>query len=139
MKSQTNARNEVRTEEWLRDLPQLLEERHGVPRLRAAELTHEAANHLTATGRAPHEEFELVELYALKLAEQEAGPRTRWWMRSDIQMAIGGVILAGYLLSSLVSGGPAWQTALAASALAVDLALLTADVLRKRSARASRQ
>ncbi|MGW8970045.1 hypothetical protein [Streptomyces platensis] len=122
---------------WLVDLPRLLEERHGLSRSRAAELTREATHHLTATGRSPQEEFGPVELYALQLAEGQSVPRTRWWMRHDVQAAALAVILVGYLVSHLASAGPAWQTVLAAAALATELALLTVSLLRKRPAAAT--
>ncbi|MGW7362254.1 hypothetical protein ACWGI8_02250 [Streptomyces sp. NPDC054841] len=132
MQSRTDAQNTtVGHEHWLRQLTQLLEERHAVPRARAAELTREAADHLAATERAPEEEFGPVELYALRLSEEES-PRPRWWLRSDIQNAILAVILTGCLVGNLASGGPIWQTALAAGALAVDLALLVVHLRKQR-------
>ncbi|WP_405835522.1 hypothetical protein OG528_01555 [Streptomyces platensis] len=121
-------------ENWLVDLPRLLEERHGLSRSRAAELTREATHHLTATGCSPQEEFGPVELYALQLAEGQSIPRTRWWMRHDVQAAALAVILVGYLMTNLASAGPVWQTVLAAVALATELALLTVSLLRKRPA-----
>ncbi|MFI1395885.1 hypothetical protein [Streptomyces sp. NPDC020681] len=133
MQPRTDTQKTVGRERWLRQLTQLLEERHAVPRARAAELTQEAADHLAATERAPEDEFGPVELYALRLSEEES-PRTRWWLRNDIQNAILAVILTGYLVSNLASGGPFWQTALAAGALAVDLALLAAHLVRKQRA-----
>ncbi|MBL1098400.1 hypothetical protein [Streptomyces coffeae] len=133
MKSQTKPEN------WLVDLPRLLEERHGLSRARAAELTREAADHLTATRRSPREEFGPVELYALKLAEGQSVPSTRWWMRKDVQAVVSAVILVGYLVANLASGGPAWQTVLAAVALATELALFTAYLLRKRRAESTRR
>ncbi|MFD9374344.1 hypothetical protein ACFWBH_02210 [Streptomyces sp. NPDC059999] len=117
---------------WPTRLPQLLTERHGIPRARAAELTKEATDHLDATGRAPEEEFGPVELYALRLSEEES-PRTRWWKRDAVMEAALAVILAGYLLVALVSDGPIWQIALAAGALAVDLAILATRLSRKRT------
>ncbi|WP_328860724.1 hypothetical protein [Streptomyces sp. NBC_00306] len=125
-------------EEWLRRLLQLLEERHAVPRARAAELTREAADHLAATGHAPEEEFGPVELYALRLSEEES-PRPRWWQRGDIQNAILAVILAGYLVANLASGGPFWQTALAAGALAVSLVLVALPAVRRQRNGSSRR
>ncbi|MCX4637659.1 hypothetical protein QT196_02385 [Streptomyces sp. P9-2B-2] len=121
-------------ENWLVELPRLLEERHGLSRARAAELTREAAHHLTATGCSPQEEFGPVELYALQVAEGQSVPRTRWWMRPDAQAAALAVLLVGYLVTNLASAGPAWQTVLAAVALATELALLTVSLLRKRPA-----
>ncbi|GAA5609508.1 hypothetical protein CP981_01935 [Streptomyces platensis] len=57
-----------------RDRIPLLEERHGLSRSRAAELTREATHHLTATGCSPQEEFGPVELYALQLDERQSVP-----------------------------------------------------------------
>ncbi|MET8448013.1 hypothetical protein [Streptomyces sp. NPDC005209] len=122
-------------ENWLVDLPRLLEERHGLSRARSAELTREAAQHLIATGRDPEDEFGPAELYALRLAEEESAPRTQWWTRNDVQATTLAVILLGYLVSNAVSEGPVWQTALAAVALATDLALLTTHLLRGRPAK----
>ncbi|MER5777420.1 hypothetical protein ABT144_24650 [Streptomyces sp. NPDC002039] len=116
---------------WLGRLPQLLTERHAISRARAAELTKEAADHLDAGGRAPEEEFGPVELYALRLSEAES-PRARWWKRDAVLEAALAVILAGYLVVAMVSGGPVWQIALAAGALAVDLAILGTRLARKR-------
>lgn len=121
-------------ENWLVDLPRLLEERHGLSRSRAAELTREATHHLTATGCFPQEEFGPVELYALQLAEGQSVPRTRWWMRHDAQAAALAVILVGYLMTNLASAGPVWQTVPAVVALVTELALLTVSLLRKRPA-----
>ncbi|MEU6705409.1 hypothetical protein [Streptomyces wuyuanensis] len=138
MHSRTDARNTLGTEQWLGRLTDLLEERHAVPRTRAVELTREAAGHLTATGRAPEEEFGPVELYALRLSEEES-PRARWWLRSDVQNAVLAVILTSYLVGNLAAGGPFWQTALAAGALAVCLALLAVPLLRRQRARSPRR
>ncbi|MFJ6728167.1 hypothetical protein ACIQPQ_25025 [Streptomyces sp. NPDC091281] len=132
MNRQEHSRSEFRNEDWLRDLPRLLEERNGIPRARATELTTEAANHLIATGRSPVDEFGPVEVYALKLAEQEKTPRVRWWLRDDVHRFVIGAILAIYLVQNIVTDGPVWQTALAATALAIDLTLITTDRLRKR-------
>lgn len=55
-------------------------------------------------------------------------------MRHDVQAAALAVILVGYLVTNLASAGPAWQTVLAAVALATELALLTVSLLRKRPA-----
>ncbi|MCX4820388.1 hypothetical protein OG883_10795 [Streptomyces sp. NBC_01142] len=131
MQPRTDTQNTVGREHWLRRLPQLLEERHAVPRARAAELTREATDHLAATERAPEEEFGPVELYALRLSEEES-PRARWWLRSDIQNATLAVILTGYLVGNLASGGPFWHTALASGALAVTLALLAVPLVRRQ-------
>ncbi|MFJ6631735.1 hypothetical protein ACIQMR_10105 [Streptomyces sp. NPDC091376] len=131
MQSRTDAQNTVGREHWLGRLTQLLEERHAVPRARAAELTREAADHLAATDSAPEEEFGPVDLYALRLSEEES-PRPRWWRRSDVQNAILAVILTGYLVVNLASGGPFWRTALAAGALAVNLALLAIPLVRRQ-------
>ncbi|MFD5887934.1 hypothetical protein ACFWHQ_18420 [Streptomyces sp. NPDC060334] len=116
---------------WLGRLPQLLTERHAMSSTRAAELTKEAADHLDATGQAPEEEFGPVELYALRLSEAES-PRVRWWKRDAVLEAALAVILAGYLVVAVVSGGPVWQIALAGGALAVDLAILATRLSRKR-------
>ena len=137
VKPRTDARNTVGRERWLRQLTQLLEERHAVPRARAEELTGEAAAHLAATERAPEEEFGPVELYALRRSEEES-PRPRWWLRSDIQNATLAVILTGCLVSNLASGGPFWQTALASGALAVTLALLAIPLVRRQLVRRQR-
>ncbi|MEW1568418.1 MULTISPECIES: hypothetical protein [unclassified Streptomyces] len=120
-------------ENWLVDLPRLLQERHGLSRAQAHGLTREAAQHLTATGRDPEDEFGPVELYALKLAEEQAAPRPPWWQRNDMQAALMALILLGYLAVNLASHGPLWQTVLAAVALAVDLALLAGQLLRRPS------
>ncbi|MEV6397701.1 hypothetical protein AB0M39_23510 [Streptomyces sp. NPDC051907] len=138
MHSRTDTQSTVGHELWLRRLTQLLEERHAVPRARAAELAREAADHLAAAERAPEEEFGPVELYALRLAEQESG-RPRWYLRSDVQNAILAVILTGYLVANLASGGPVWQTALAAGALAVSLALLAVPLVRRQRAGSPRR
>ncbi|WP_328726671.1 hypothetical protein [Streptomyces sp. NBC_00259] len=138
MQSRTDAQNTVGREHWLGRLTQLLEESHAVPRARAAELTREAADHLAATDRAPEEEFGPVELYALRLSEEES-PRPRWWRRSDVQNAIFAVILTGYLVVNLASGGPFWQTALAAGALAVNLVLLAIPLVRKQRSTSPRR
>ncbi|MGP3690219.1 hypothetical protein ACTVZO_36915 [Streptomyces sp. IBSNAI002] len=116
---------------WLDRLPRLLEERHAIPRARAAELAEEAAGHLDATGSAPEDEFGPVELYALRLAEEEA-PRAPWWQRSAVQESLFAVLLTVYLVVAIVSGGPTWQIALAAGALALNLALLATRLLRGR-------
>ncbi|MFE7777966.1 hypothetical protein ACFU5O_29510 [Streptomyces sp. NPDC057445] len=42
------------------------------------------------------------------------------------------MILTGYLVVNLASGGPFWQTALAAGALAVNLALLALSLVRRQ-------
>ncbi|MEU8585787.1 hypothetical protein AB0C59_02055 [Streptomyces sp. NPDC048664] len=122
-----------RSENWLVTLPRLLEERHGLSRARATALAGEAARHLAATGRAPEEEFGPVEVYALRLAEEQSAPRARRWTRGDAQAALLAVVLAGYLAANLASGGPLWLTVLAAVALATQVALLGAEVRRKRS------
>lgn len=121
------------SENWLLELPRLLQERHGLSRAQAAELTGEAAQHLTATGRDPEDEFGPVELYALRLAAERPAPRARWWTRNDAQSAILALILVGYLASNLAAHGPLWQTVLAAVALATDLALLSGYLLRRPS------
>ncbi|MFJ7899448.1 hypothetical protein ACIQ6V_02845 [Streptomyces sp. NPDC096198] len=118
--------------DWLTELPRLLEERHGLSRARASELTREAAHHLTATGHSAEEEFGPVEVYALRLAEEQTPPRAPWWTRDDIQAAVFTAVFATYLISSLSSRGPLWQTALAATALAIELALLATRLLRRR-------
>ncbi|MFD4246026.1 hypothetical protein ACFWP3_31205 [Streptomyces sp. NPDC058525] len=118
-------------EPWLDRLPRLLEERHAIPRARAAELAEEAAGHLEATGSTPEDEFGPVELYALRLAEQEA-PRAPWWKRGAVQESLFAVLLTAYLVVTLVSGGPSWQIALAGGALAVNLALLATRLPRGR-------
>ncbi|MCZ7456134.1 hypothetical protein [Streptomyces sp. WMMC940] len=131
MKPRTDAHTAVGSEQWLRQLTKRLEERHAVPRARVAELTREAADHLAATERAPDDEFGPVELYALRLSEEES-PRARWWLRSDIQNATLVVIFTGYLAANVASGGPFWQTVLASGALAVSLALLAIPLVRRR-------
>lgn len=130
MKPGTDAPNTGERELWLVRLPRLLEERHAIPRARAAELTAEATGHLDATGRAPEEEFGPVELYALRLSEGEA-PRA-WWKRGAALDVVLAVILTGYLLVGIASGGPFWQIALAAGALAVNLAILATRRSRGR-------
>ncbi|MFJ3231849.1 hypothetical protein [Streptomyces sp. NPDC086787] len=120
-------------ENWLADLPRLLQERHGLSRAQADELTREAAHHLTATGRDPEDEFGPVEVYALKLAEEQAAPGPRWWQRNDVQAALMALMLLGYLAANLASHGPLWQTVLASVALAADLALLAGHLLRRPS------
>ncbi|MFI9271479.1 hypothetical protein ACIGXM_12295 [Kitasatospora sp. NPDC052896] len=130
-------KSQAEPESWLVDLPRLLEERHGLSRARATELTREAAHHLTSTGCDPLDEFGPVELYALSLAETQAAPRTRWWMRNDVQAATLTVILVGYLVANLASHGPVWETALAAAALAAQLALFAPHLLRERTAKST--
>ncbi|KUN03528.1 hypothetical protein AQI95_23865 [Streptomyces yokosukanensis] len=122
-------------ENWLVDLPRLLEERHGLSRDRAAELTREAAHHLTATGRDAEKEFGAVELYALRLAEEQPAPRARWWTNKDVQAAVRVALFVTYLVSNLASHGPMWQTVLAAVALATELALFMDRRMRGRRSR----
>ncbi|MBL1111424.1 hypothetical protein JK364_03220 [Streptomyces sp. 110] len=76
------------SEDWLRNLPRLLEEQHGLPRARAAELTEEAARHVIDAERAPWDEFGPVGLYALRLAEQEPS-RVRRLTRGDAPVSAG--------------------------------------------------
>ncbi|AGP52447.1 hypothetical protein [Streptomyces rapamycinicus] len=92
-------------EEWLRILPRLLEERHGLSRARAAELTEEAARHVIDAERAPRDEFGPVGLYALRLAEQEPS-RVRRLTRGDTRAAIFTVCSAMGLTLSLVNDEP---------------------------------
>ncbi|MGW3434599.1 hypothetical protein ACWDHW_42850 [Streptomyces melanosporofaciens] len=92
-------------EDWLRNLPRLLEEQHGLPRARAAELTEEAARHLIDADRAPWDEFGPVGLYALRLAEQEPS-RVRRPAGGDARSAILTVCSAMGLTLSLVNGEP---------------------------------
>ncbi|MEU6217687.1 hypothetical protein ABZ845_09225 [Streptomyces sp. NPDC047022] len=126
--------SQTRPEDWLIELPRLLQERHGLSHAQATELTREAAHHLIATGRDPGDEFGPVELHALRLAEGQTAPRTRWWMRKDVQAALLALILVGYLAAGLASEGPLWLTVLAAVALATQLTLLAWHLRRKRSA-----
>ncbi|MGP3944381.1 hypothetical protein [Streptomyces sp. 6N106] len=135
MTRQTDAHS--RDEDWLRELHQLLRQRHAISHDRAAELTRDAAHHLIATGGAPQDEFGPVELYALKLAEQERSG-SRWWLRQDVQAVIVVLITLGYLVSNLLSDGPLWQTIVASAALAGSLASLVFDLRRKRPIRSSR-
>lgn len=132
MKPETDAPTTEERALWLARLTGLLEERHAIPRPRAAELTAEAAGHLDATGRAPEEEFGPVELYALRLSEGEA-PRRPWWKRGAVPDAVLALLLTVYLVAGLASGGPLWQTVLAAVALAVNLALLATRLARGRT------
>ncbi|MER5869547.1 hypothetical protein [Streptomyces sp. NPDC002044] len=131
MKPETDAPDAQERELWLRELTRLLEERHAIPRARAAELTEEAAGHLDATGHAAGQEFGPVELYALRLAEADA-PRAGWKRGGVLPDAVLAVILTGYLVAGIASGGPLWQIGLAAGALAVHLAILATRRSRGR-------
>ncbi|MFJ8541949.1 hypothetical protein ACIRFH_08025 [Streptomyces sp. NPDC093586] len=125
------------SENWLTDLPRLLEERHGLPRDRAAELTREAAQHLASTGRAAHEEFGPVELYALRIADQETAPGPRWWMREDVLWAAAAVLTAFLLVANVVDDGEVWLTVLAAAVLVGELTMVATHLVRKRPAETS--
>ncbi|WP_103528312.1 hypothetical protein [Streptomyces sp. SM12] len=105
----------VPAEDWLRRLSQLLRDTHGLPAVRAAELTADAAEHLTATESTPEEEFGPVERYALHLADQEPTPRPRWWARDGVRSALLGLVVACSLAwLGGAADGPLWLKVVAA-------------------------
>ncbi|RDG36819.1 hypothetical protein [Streptomyces corynorhini] len=136
----TDAGTGTGTEGWLRELTRQLKEEHGIRAARAAELTAEAAEHLRATGARPEEEFGPVGPYAVRLADEDATPHERWWLRDGVRSsALTLAVTVGLTWSAFSAGLPVWQLAVGCAAIAVEVAILVSSLVshwRSASSRA---
>ncbi|NJQ04734.1 hypothetical protein [Streptomyces lonarensis] len=134
------ARGPLGREEWLRELPRLLKELHGVPSARAKEITEDAARHVRETGVEPQEEFGPVHHYALRAADGEPAPQQRWWLRSGVSAA--GLMLAvsigAFVLHFSVLTASTWVLIGASLVLVLALVLFVAELAEHRDRQAER-
>ncbi|PJE97494.1 hypothetical protein CUT44_12500 [Streptomyces carminius] len=131
MNTSTGKPADPAADKWLRELTDLLRQRHGITRDRAAELTREAGRHLAESGGTPEEEFGPAPLYALRLADEEKGAREPWWMRREVQALIMGVVGASWLVGA-IAAGVWWQIGMTAFIVVWCAGELGAYVLRRR-------
>jgi hypothetical protein len=128
--TRTTATPPAGTLEWLDDLRGLLEGRHDLSRLHAADLVRETAQHLTTTDRTPLEEFGPAEEYAVALARHQ--PRaTPWWRRPTTRYWVLFGLAVSFVASAALGDQPTWYLVLTVLVLLGSGALLV-GALRRR-------
>ncbi|NJP66350.1 hypothetical protein [Streptomyces spiramenti] len=127
-------------EEWLRELPRLLKELHGLPSARAKEITEDVARHVRETGGEPEEEFGPVHRYALQVTDGEPAPLQRWWLRSGVSSAglLLAVSLGGFVLHFSVLTASTWVLIGASLMLVLALVLFVVELAEHREEQAKK-